>query len=54
MPYPLDGAGLGLEMAADPTEADIDARDLVRELVSSLHHLRHVDLDTVGTALWSS
>ena len=38
-------------MAADPTEVDIKARDLVRELVSSLHDLRHVDLDTVGAAL---
>lgn len=51
MPYPLAGAGQGPEMAADPTEVDIKARDLVRELVSSLHDLRHVDLDTVGAAL---
>ncbi|WP_163508964.1 hypothetical protein [Fodinicola acaciae] len=38
-------------MTADPTEGDIDTHDLVRELVSSLHHLRHVDLDAVGPAL---
>ncbi|WP_093575564.1 hypothetical protein [Amycolatopsis rubida] len=38
-------------MAADPIEANIDARELTRELVSGLHHLRHVDLDKAGTAL---
>jgi hypothetical protein len=38
-------------MATNPTEGDIDARELVREAVSSLHYLRHLDLDTVGPAL---
>lgn len=51
MPYSLAGVVMGPEMAAEPTEVDIDARDLVRDLVSGLHHLRHVDLNTVGTAL---
>lgn len=40
--------GTGDEVAAEPTAVEGEARNLARELVSSLHGLRHVDLDTAG------
>ncbi|CCG02435.1 hypothetical protein [Blastococcus saxobsidens] len=51
MPDSFVGAGLATEMPAEPTAVDSKARDLARELVSSLHGLRHVDLDTAGASL---
>lgn len=51
MPNSLAGAGLATEVAAEPTAVNSEACDLARELVSSLHGLRHVDLDTAGAPL---
>ena len=51
MPDSFVGARLATEMAAEPTAVDSKARDLARELVSSMHGLRHVDLDTAGASL---
>ena len=44
-------SGLVADVAVESAAVDSEARELAKDLVSSLHRLRHVDLDTAGKSL---